>query len=156
MVSSGPRAIKPTAGQRWRAGDCADRAALESPRVPVGNEKERGASRPRVVRPCMVIMGERRSPMAQDRRLTALASSGVLLSILSLGVCATDARAEDLGPPKTNDYPAVEDVPPRPEKPAMTADEQLKLKKELTTARDRQAPKSKAGVGTTSAEPGKP
>jgi hypothetical protein len=79
-----------------------------------------------------------------------------LLSILLLVVCATDTRAEDLGRSKTNDYPAVEDVPPRPEKPAMTADEQLKLKKELTTARDRQAPKGKAGVGATRADPGKP
>ena len=42
------------------------------------------------------------------------------------------------------------------EKPAMTADEQLKLKKELTAARDRQAPKSKAKDGATHAEPVKP
>jgi hypothetical protein len=41
----------------------------------------------------------------------------------------------------------VEDVPPRPEKPAMTAAEQLKLKNELTTARDRQAPMAKATAG---------
>jgi hypothetical protein len=40
-----------------------------------------------------------------------------------------DARAEVTDHPKTNGYPAVEDVPPRPDKPAMTADEQLKLKK---------------------------
>jgi hypothetical protein len=38
-------------------------------------------------------------------------------------------------------------VPPRPEKPAMTADEQLKLKKELSAARDHQAPKGKSGAG---------
>jgi hypothetical protein len=47
----------------------------------------------------------------------------------------------------------VEDVPPRPDKPAMTAAEQSKLKKELSAARDRQVPKGKAGAGTTPAKP---
>jgi hypothetical protein len=41
----------------------------------------------------------------------------------------------------------VEDVLPRPEKLATTADEQLKLKKELSAARHRQAPKGKSGAG---------
>jgi hypothetical protein len=41
----------------------------------------------------------------------------------------------------------VEDVPARPDKPAMTADEQLKLKKELSATRDRQAPKGKVSGG---------
>jgi len=98
--------------------------------------------------------------MSKDGRFTALAAAAVLLSIPSLGACVTstpmDARAEVPGPPKTTGYPAVEDVPPRPEKPAMTADEQLKLKKELTAARDRQAPKSKAKDGAPHAEPVKP
>ena len=89
---------------------------------------------------------------------TALAAA-VLLSILSLGGCVTstpmDARAE-APPPKSTDYPAVQDVAPRPDKPAMTADEQSKLKKDLTTARDHQAPKSKAKDGATHAEPVKP
>ena len=78
--------------------------------------------------------------MSQDRRFTALAAA-VLLSILSLGGCVTstplDARAEVPGPPKPTAYLPVEDVPPRPEKPAMTADEQSKLKKDLTATRDR-------------------
>ena len=96
--------------------------------------------------------------MAQDRRFTALAAA-VLLSILSLGGCVTstpmDARAEVPGTPKSTGYPAVEDVPPRSEKPAMTADEQLKLKKDLTAARDRQA-KGKAKGGASRDEPAKP
>ena len=85
--------------------------------------------------------------MSQDRRFTALAAA-VLLSILSLGGCVTstpmDARAEVPGPPKPTAYLPVEDVPPRPEKPAMTADEQSKLKKELAAARAQQMPKDKA------------
>jgi len=82
----------------------------------------------------------------------------VLLSILSLGGCVTstpmDARAEV--PPKSTAYLPVEDVPPRPEKPAMTADEQSKLKKDLTAARDRQAPKNKAKGDAAHAESVKP
>jgi hypothetical protein len=83
--------------------------------------------------------------MPNDGRSTALAASAILLSVVSLGPLGT--RAEELGRPKTTGYPAVEDVPPRPEKPAMTADEQLKLKKELSATRDRQAPKGKASGG---------
>jgi len=83
--------------------------------------------------------------MPNDGRFTALAASAILLSVVSLA--PLDARAEEPGRPKTTGYPAVEDVPPRPEKPAMTADEQLKLKKELSATRDRQAPKGKASRG---------
>jgi hypothetical protein len=50
-----------------------------------------------------------------------------------------DARAEVTNHPKTTGYPAVEDVPPRPDKPAMTADEQSKLKKALIATREGQA-----------------
>jgi hypothetical protein len=57
-------------------------------------------------------------------------------------VAGMDARAEAPARPKTSDYPAVEDVPPR-RGPAMTADEQLKLQKELTAARDRQASRAR-------------
>jgi len=88
-----------------------------------------------------------------------LAAAG-LLSILALGGCVTstpmDARAEVPGPPKTVGYLAVEDVPPRSEKPAMTADEQLKLKKELIAAHDRQAAKGKAKADAAHTEPIKP
>ena len=32
-----------------------------------------------------------------------------------------------------NAYPNIDDIPPRPDKPAMTLDEQSKLRKELMT-----------------------
>ena len=83
--------------------------------------------------------------MSKGGRFIALAASAILLSVVSLG--SLGALAEEAARPKTTGYPAVEDVPPRPEKPAMTADEQLKLKKELSATRDRQAPKGKAGAG---------
>ena len=96
-------------------------------------------------------------------RITALASGVLLLSSLSLGGCASsagisslmDARAEVTDHPKTTTYPAVEDVPPKPDKPTMTADEQSKLKKELIAARDHQA-KVKAKEDAAVAEPAKP
>jgi hypothetical protein len=47
-------------------------------------------------------------------------------------------------------------MPPRDEKPAMTADERLKLQKELIAARDRQAPKGKAKGDAAHAEPVEP
>ena len=92
--------------------------------------------------------------MSKDGRFTPLAAAAVLLSVLSLTLVG--ARAGEQGRPKTTGYPAVEDVPPRPEKPAMTADEQLKLKKELTATRDRQVHKGKSGAGAARAEPVKP
>jgi len=78
--------------------------------------------------------------------MRALAAAALLLYCLSLGGCATstgsspmDARAESPARPKTSGYPAVQDLPPKREKPAMTADERLKLQKELIAARDRRA-----------------
>ena len=96
--------------------------------------------------------------MSQDRKLTALAAETVTLSVLVLGACLVsapmDARAEDGGRVKATGYLAVEDVPPRPDKPAMTAEEQLKLKKELTAARDGQTRgKSSAGTHSTPVKP---
>ena len=48
------------------------------------------------------------------------------------------------------------DHPPKGEKPAMTADERLKLQKELIAARDRQASRAKARGGAASPQPMKP
>ena len=93
-------------------------------------------------------------------QVTALAVRAVLLSILSLGGCASsssslmDARAE--APSPQQKYLPVEDLPPKREKPAMTADEQAKLKKELTAARDRQATSAKAQGSATPVKPMKP
>jgi hypothetical protein len=84
-----------------------------------------------------------------------LAASAMLLSVVSLAPLG--ARAEEPGRPKTTGYPDVEDVPPRPEKPAMTADELAKLKKDLSIARDRQVPDTKAKAHPTPpARPAKP
>ena len=93
-------------------------------------------------------------------QVTALAVRAVLLSSLSLGGCASsssslmDARAE--APSPQQKYLPVEDLPPKREKPAMTADEQAKLKNELTAARDRQAASAKAQASAAPAKPTKP
>jgi hypothetical protein len=100
--------------------------------------------------------------MSKDRKTTSLATAALLLSGLSLGGCATstagsslmDARAEATAVPKTSVYLLVEDLPPKREKPAMTADERSKLQKELIAARDRQA--SKASGGAARPQPIKP
>jgi hypothetical protein len=97
--------------------------------------------------------------MRKFGRFVAFVASAILLSVISLLPLAS--RAEETARPKTTGYPAVEDVPPRPDKPAMTNDEQSKLKKELSAARDRQethqapkqTPKGKASAGTTPAKP---
>ena len=70
-------------------------------------------------------------------------AASALLSVISLLPLAS--RAEETARQKTTGYPAVEDVPPRPDKPAMTADELDRSSKELSAARDRQVPKGKAG-----------
>jgi hypothetical protein len=80
--------------------------------------------------------------MSQGGRLIALAVSAILLSVVSL--LPLSSRAAEPGHPKTTGYPDVEDVPPRPEKPAMTADELSNLKKDLSATRDRQTPDAKA------------
>ena len=97
--------------------------------------------------------------MRKVGRFVAFAASAMLLSVISLLPLAS--QAAETARPKTTGYPAVGDVPPRPDKPAMTADEQSKLKKELSTARDRQegrqetkqTSKSKTSAGTTPAKP---
>ena len=90
--------------------------------------------------------------MSKDVITTSLATAALLLSGLSLGGCATssagsslmDARGEATGIPKTSVYLPVEDLPPKRDKPAMTADERAKLQKELIAARDRQTSGVKA------------
>lgn len=92
--------------------------------------------------------------MRKVGRFIAFAASVTMLSVVSLLPLAS--QAEETARPKTTGYPAVEDVPPRPDKPAMTADEQSKLKKELSAARDRQPKGSTAGKANTGAGPAKP
>jgi hypothetical protein len=94
--------------------------------------------------------------MSRDERFTALAAAEIMFSAVLLLAClisvSTDARAQEPGRVRAPGYPAVEDVPPRPEKPAMTTDEQLKLKKDLAAARDRQTHKGKSS-GAGAAKP---
>jgi hypothetical protein len=71
--------------------------------------------------------------MPEGGRFIALTASAILLSVVSL--VPLSSRAEEPGRPKATGYPDVEDVPPRPEKPAMTAEELAKLKKDLSATR---------------------
>jgi hypothetical protein len=99
--------------------------------------------------------------MSKDGRTTSLAMAALLLSGISLGGCATsttgsapmDARAEATALPKASVYLPVEDLPPKREKPAMTADERSKLQKELIAARDRQTSGVKVRAGATRPKP---
>jgi hypothetical protein len=98
--------------------------------------------------------------MSKNKKMTALTAAALLFYGLSLGGCATsttgsslmDAHAEAPVPPKTSGYLPVEDMPSKDGKPAMTADERLKLQKELIAARDRQTSRPKAA----SSQPTKP
>jgi len=84
--------------------------------------------------------------VSNEPRITASAVGALLLSSLAICGCATsnsgtfaiDARAE--APASTPSvYLPVQDLPPKRAVPALTADERLKLEKELIAARDRQA-----------------
>ena len=85
--------------------------------------------------------------IGEHRSLSAAVRPLLLLLSLSLGGCATtnpgssvmDARAEAPAPATAHAYLPVEDLPSNREAPAMTTDEQAKLKKELVDARARQA-----------------
>ena len=79
--------------------------------------------------------------MPKNGKTSSFAAAALLLSSLWLGMCA-DARAEATTAPKQRP-PRVEEVPAGRDKPAMTADEQAKLKKDLIDARDRQSSKAK-------------
>jgi hypothetical protein len=79
-----------------------------------------------------------------NEEIRALTAGALLLLTLSLGGCVTstagsslmDARADETtAPRKTGGSPSLEVLPPPPA--IMTADERLKLKKELTAARQK-------------------
>jgi hypothetical protein len=76
--------------------------------------------------------------MFRNGKTTPLTAAALLLSGLSFAWWATStaARAEETAVPKHGVYPNVQDLPPKPEKPGMTVDKQVKLKKELNDARD--------------------
>lgn len=88
--------------------------------------------------------------MPKDGKITSLAAAALLLSGHWLAICA-DARAE--AAPRQGAYPQVQDIPAKPDKPAMTADEQSKLKKDLIDAGNRQTLGVKAKQGATRPKP---
>jgi hypothetical protein len=73
-----------------------------------------------------------------------------LMSLL-LGFSAASAMAEQPEPKKPRGYLPVEDVPKRAD-PALSPDDRARLVKELSAARDRQAPHKPAD----SSKPAKP
>jgi len=122
-----------------------------------------GHNWPAMLSPLNDLLGWTLSGMSKDAKITALAAAALVLSSLALGGCATstgsslmDARAEAAAPPRTSDYPAVENLPQQRKKPVMTAEERLQLQKELIGARDRLASRTRAKQGATSPQPLKP
>ena len=90
--------------------------------------------------------------MAKHRNIAWLIAGALLSwSALSLGAMH-DALAEETTAPKAAGYPAVNDLPPRPETPGMTAGEQSKLKQELIDAREH----AQTSQGKAGAKPKKP
>ena len=86
-----------------------------------------------------------------DRPISVVALGAIVALGLLLGGCshsstpmAMNARAETWSPPAGGTYPPIGDIPPAREQQAMTADEQAKLKLELTAARGRQIAAVKA------------
>jgi hypothetical protein len=100
--------------------------------------------------------------IAEQRSLPAALRPLLLLLSLSLAGCVTtnpassvmDARAE--APAPAHVYPPVEVAPAGPDKPAMTTDEQAKLKRELLDARSRQTEHAKARNDSSQAGRAKP
>jgi hypothetical protein len=88
--------------------------------------------------------------MSKNGKTASLVAAALLLSGFSLvGDVTTDARAESA-------YPNVGDLPPKPDRPAITVDEQSKLKKELNDARDQQNSPMKARHGAAQSKSKKP
>jgi len=94
--------------------------------------------------------------IGEPRPLSAALRPALLLLSLSLAGCVTtnpgssvmDARGEASVPGTAHAYLPVEDLPPKREMPAITTDEQAKLKKELIEARNRQAAIAKTKNGS--------
>ena len=84
------------------------------------------------------------SALPSQNEKTALMVAAALF--LVFGNTITVAWAQDA-------YPNVGDVPARPDKPAMTVDEQSKLRKELTEARERQKSGLKVKAGESRPRP---
>ena len=86
-----------------------------------------------------------------DGPISHLMLGAALALGLALGGCAhsnppllTDARAETWAPPVRGAFPPIGDTPPPREQPAMSTDEQARLRLDLTAARGRQIAAVKA------------
>ena len=90
---------------------------------------------------------ERIAPLARPLLLS------IALSATSSGAPMMDARAETSGSAKARVYLPVQDLPPKRDTPAMTADEMSKVKKDLSAARARQKSQVKAREGAAPVHP---
>jgi hypothetical protein len=126
-----------------------------------GDDEERGASVPRLPAVanshiwCSIVAEQNGlsgglSVMSTDGRTTLLAAAVLMLG---LSLCSSAAPA---GESSVGTYPRVHDLPPAREKPALTVNEQSKLKEELINARDRQTSQVKARDGAAQPKSKKP
>ena len=81
--------------------------------------------------------------------------TSIPLAVLALGLSLTHSGAFAAEPSK-NAYPGAFDRPPANEQPALTKDEQSKLKNELTKARDRQNSQMKTKEAAPASKSKKP
>ena len=79
----------------------------------------------------------------------------IRLAALAVGLSLTHSAAFAAEPSK-NAYPGAFDRPPANEQPALTKDEQSKLKDDLTKARDRQNSQVKTKEATPAPKKKKP
>lgn len=94
-------------------------------------------------------------PVAQIRmHREAVHRTCIAIALLFAIASVLGAHAQHSSPP--NVYLPVEVTPPGPAVPAMTPDEQSKLKKELTAVRDRQATGARGKQVEKQMEPKKP
>jgi hypothetical protein len=75
--------------------------------------------------------------MSKAGKTVWLAAAALLAGLSLAGDATTEARAESA-------YPSVEEMPPARDRPALTVNEQSKLKEELNAARARQNSQVKA------------
>ena len=80
-------------------------------------------------------------------RIAFVSEIASLVAAAVLLLSPMDSRAQSPAPANAGTYLPVEDLPPPRTTAAMTADERMKLKKELTEARDHQAAKAKDKSG---------
>jgi hypothetical protein len=88
--------------------------------------------------------------MSRNGKTTLLAAAVLMLG---LSLCSSAAPADESS---VGNYPRVQDQPSAREKPALTVNEQSKLKEELINARNRQNSQVKAKDGAAQPKSKKP